>query len=143
MKYPITRIFYRAITPDTFSDLESVSFKGAKEILEDFGTSEGEYKEVWAERRKRCKIVKVTEIIEEITVVEVGSLVAPKSESNFVLHCGTGTYDKAVVLSVNPFILSSEDSTMKWEATIDINNFKVVGVTDETTLNKCMRRLEY
>ena len=73
--------------------------------------------------------------------MEIGNLIKPTEESGFTLRCGSGQYDKAVVISVSPFIITSEESDMKWEATIKSEDFEVIGDVDKSTLKKCMRRL--
>jgi hypothetical protein len=73
--------------------------------------------------------------------MEVGNLVAPTKESGFILHCSTAMYEKAVVISTEPFLLTSEDSNMLWSKTIKKRDFKKIGEVDKKTLNKCLRRL--
>jgi len=71
--------------------------------------------------------------------MKVGEIVIPLN--GFVLHCATLRYPSAVVISTNPLILTSEDSTMRWESTISDKEFEVTGSADEETLNNCLRRL--
>ena len=73
--------------------------------------------------------------------MEVGNIVEPTKESGFILHCGTGTYKDAVVISSEPFILTSRESDMKWQATIKKEDFEITGNIDEKALKNCMRRL--
>jgi len=73
--------------------------------------------------------------------MEVGDLVKPIKESKEELACGTGRYDCAVVISVEPFMITSLDSSMLWTA-INVNDFEVIGDVGKRTLDKCMRRLK-
>jgi hypothetical protein len=73
--------------------------------------------------------------------MEVGNIIKPTKESGFTLRSGAGYYDKAIVISLDPFIITSEESEMKWEATIKKEYFEVVGETDKATLEHCKRRL--
>ena len=73
--------------------------------------------------------------------MEVGDLVKPIKESGEELACGTGRYDCAVVISVEPFMLTSLDSSMLWTTTIKVDDFEVIGDVGKRTLNKCMKRL--
>lgn len=74
--------------------------------------------------------------------MKVGNIVKPTTESGFVLACGCGCYDKAVVISETPFVLTSLESDMRWEFTIKKEYFDVVGEADEATLENCSRRLK-
>lgn len=73
--------------------------------------------------------------------MKVGNIIKPTKESGFTLRSGAGYYDKAVVISEEPFIITSEESDMKWEATIKKEYFEVVGEADKVTLEHCKRRL--
>jgi hypothetical protein len=52
-----------------------------------------------------------------------------------------GNYLEAVVISLEPFVLTSLESDMRWEHTIKKEDFEVIGETDEVTLQNCCRRL--
>lgn len=73
--------------------------------------------------------------------MKVGDIVVPTKESGFHLHSGCESYSMAIVISITPFILTSEDADMKWSATIKKEYFTVVGTADSKTLELCMRRL--
>ena len=73
--------------------------------------------------------------------MKVGNIIKPTKESGFTLRSGACYYDKAVVISLEPFIITSEESDMKWEATIKKEYFEVVGEADKATLEHCKRRL--
>ena len=62
------RVFYRLIKPSTFANLDFNTLDEAKNKLIEFGSTpeNKEYYQYWQEKMKQCKIVKVTEIIEEI-----------------------------------------------------------------------------
>lgn len=64
-----TRIFYRVITPSSFSNIDTGSLEEAIEAVKDFGDCPNgsfENKVYWRQQSELCKIVKVTEITEEI-----------------------------------------------------------------------------
>jgi hypothetical protein len=73
--------------------------------------------------------------------MEIGNIIKPTKESGFHLRSGSFSYDKAVVISVEPFIITSEHSDMKWCATIQKEYFEVIGQADTATLEHCKRRL--
>ncbi len=61
------REFYRIITPSTFSNLDFETLEEAKKDLIRFGSDpSNEYYEIWQEKMRECKIVRVTEILEEV-----------------------------------------------------------------------------
>jgi hypothetical protein len=62
--------YYRVITPDCFSDFNAKDLDEAKKKLKDFGSTpeNKEHYQYWQEKMKQCKIVKVTEITEEVNV---------------------------------------------------------------------------
>ena len=73
--------------------------------------------------------------------MKAGNIVKPTKESGFVLACGSGWYSEAVVISEDPFILTSLESDMRWESTIKKENFEVIGEATKAMLKKCNRRL--
>lgn len=61
------KVFYRVVTPDTFSNQEFDTLENAKEWLIQFGTTpDNEYYQFWQEKMKQCKLFKVTENIEDV-----------------------------------------------------------------------------
>ena len=73
--------------------------------------------------------------------MKVGNIVKPTKESGFILACGSGWYSEAVVISEEPFVLTSLESDMRWESTIKKEDFQVIGEADKATFKKCNRRL--
>ncbi len=73
--------------------------------------------------------------------MKIGNIIKPTKESGFHLRSGAGYYKQAVIISLEPFIITTEDSDMKWEATIKEEYFEVVGEADKATLEHCKRRL--
>lgn len=71
--------------------------------------------------------------------MKVGDIVTPCSKT--VLACGSGSYPCAIVVSVEPFILVSEEADMLWSKTVELENFIVRGQADEVMLKRCMDRL--
>jgi hypothetical protein len=59
-----------------------------------------------------------------------------------ILHCGSGTYSRAVVASLTPFVLISESGDMKWSATVEAQNFEKVGEAGRKELLAVMDRLK-
>jgi len=72
--------------------------------------------------------------------VVVGSIVEPVSPE-FVLASGCGRYPDAVVVSVEPFVLVSRESDMKWQATVKIENFIATGQASDELMAICNRRI--
>jgi hypothetical protein len=73
--------------------------------------------------------------------MKVGDLVIATEESGFILRCATGQYVEAVVISLDPFILTDDDGSMLWSSTIKKEEFQTIGKVSKHTLKKCMRRL--
>lgn len=69
----------------------------------------------------------------------VGDLVV--ATNGETLRSGAEWYPMAVVVQVNPLVLVSEDAAMRWNRK-QPTDFKVIGVTDEETLDKCSKRLQ-
>jgi hypothetical protein len=70
--------------------------------------------------------------------MKVGSIVRPKN--GIILRCSLYEYNSAVVISLDPFILVSMDTNMRW-STKDPKDFEVYGSALKELLNKCQRRL--
>jgi hypothetical protein len=62
--------------------------------------------------------------------MEIGNIIKPKKESGFFLRSGAESYDMAVVISLDPFIITSEESDMRWQTTVKEEDFEVVGLVD-------------
>lgn len=62
------KVFYRLITPGTFADRNCVTLEDAQERLIEFGSTPEnvEHYQYWQDQMRKCKIVKVTEIIEDV-----------------------------------------------------------------------------
>jgi len=72
----------------------------------------------------------------------VGSIVKPIDQRN-VLHCGSGTYPYAICVSLNPFILISEEGDMRWSATVKAENYEEIGVASKAQMKVCFDRLKH
>jgi hypothetical protein len=57
-----------------------------------------------------------------------------------LLRSGCSAYDFAIVVSVAPFVLVSEEADMRWSATVEARDFRVIGTAKHDTLLRCMRR---
>jgi hypothetical protein len=65
------RVFYKVVTPDPFSNFNCNSLEEAKAKLSEFKSlPENDHHEYWERVRKGCKIVKVTEITEDVNLKE-------------------------------------------------------------------------
>jgi len=74
--------------------------------------------------------------------MKIGDIVKPcDGGDNNLLHCGSGWYNDAVVVAIDPLILVSQSSDMKWESTIQDRKFEVVGTASDAQLKHCQRRL--
>ena len=58
-----------------------------------------------------------------------------------VLHCGTGIYKQAVVASIDPLIIISNDGTMLWRKTIMEGNLKKIGTASYASLMNVLLRV--
>jgi hypothetical protein len=74
------------------------------------------------------------------TTMEIGDLVKSKDLTIERLACGTGIYDNAMIYSLEPFGLISEDGDMIWQK-MNRNDFWVYGKADFKTIRKAMLRL--
>lgn len=72
--------------------------------------------------------------------MKVGDLVASISQE-YVLHSGSDWYPYAVVIQESPLVLTSYESDMRWESTIQADKLRVVGKVNKRVLKRCMRRL--
>lgn len=71
---------------------------------------------------------------------KIGDLVNYK-KGRGQLRCGCGSYDRAVVASVKPFVLISEFGDMRWTATVNAEDFEKVGEADRYALMCVVDRL--
>lgn len=72
--------------------------------------------------------------------MKVGDIVTP-DDGGDPLHCGSGFYPDAVVVSLEPLVLVSRSTEMKWWATIQDRKFKVVDTASDELLTRCKKRL--
>ncbi|HAS6095351.1 TPA: hypothetical protein I7145_11955 [Vibrio vulnificus] len=72
--------------------------------------------------------------------VAVGDVVAP-IKPDYQLASGSGRYESAVVVSVEPFVLVSHASDMRWQSTVKREQFKIVGKVEGDDLARCLTRL--
>ncbi|MEB5557010.1 hypothetical protein GOP97_14675 [Vibrio cholerae] len=77
----------------------------------------------------------------KLRALNVGDVVAP-IKADYQLASGCGRYDSAVVVSVEPFVLVSHASDMRWQSTVKREQFKIVGKVEGEALEACMKRLE-
>ena len=57
----------------------------------------------------------------------------------WALVCGSGRYDRAVVVSVKPFIMVSEQADMLWSKA-SLNDVRVIGRAPFKVLKRAMSR---
>ncbi|EPP5809476.1 hypothetical protein ACUT0J_001821 [Vibrio vulnificus] len=72
--------------------------------------------------------------------LNVGDVVAP-IKPDYQLASGCGRYESAVVVSVEPFVLVSHASDMRWQSTVKREQFKIVGKVEGDDLARCLTRL--
>ncbi|MCG6228100.1 hypothetical protein [Vibrio furnissii] len=72
--------------------------------------------------------------------LNVGDVVAP-IKPDYQLASGCGRYESAVVVSVEPFVLVSHASDMRWQSTVKREQFKIVGTVEGDDLVRCLTRL--
>lgn len=68
-----------------------------------------------------------------------GDIVVPIGDK--VLACGSGRYDNAIVLSMEPFALVSKAGDMRWGCTVEEKDFKTTGVATLEEMEKVIHRL--
>lgn len=71
--------------------------------------------------------------------IEVGDFVCKKNGE--CLRSGCEAYSFAVVISVEPFVLCSEESDMRWSSTVTKEEFKIIGKASQARLTNCLKRL--
>lgn len=71
--------------------------------------------------------------------MEIGDLVASKNSLTDPLRSGAELYFRAVVVSVDPFVMISEQADMRW-STWDIDRVTVVGHASPEILERCVDR---
>ena len=62
--------FYRIITPSTLANLDFATLEEAKQGLKEFGGDprNSEYYQYWQEQMSKCKVVKVIQTTEDVTL---------------------------------------------------------------------------
>jgi len=73
-------------------------------------------------------------------VFAVGDVVQ-STDIGYPLRSGCDWYPDAVVIQVSPLVLTSYESDMRWESTVQPDKLKVVGKVNKRVLKRCMRRL--
>lgn len=71
--------------------------------------------------------------------IEVGDFVCKKNGD--YLRSGSEAYSFAVVISVEPFVLCSEETDMRWSYTVTKEEFRVIGKASQSRLENCLKRL--
>jgi len=69
--------------------------------------------------------------------MKIGDIVVP---TNAVLASGSGRYQLAIVMDLNPFVLVSEDGDMIWTKE-NIENFESIGTASMDILGKVRKNL--
>ena len=72
-------------------------------------------------------------------MLKVGEIVSPIGLHQ--LRSGCSVYDVAVVVQSDPLVLVSTGTDMRWESSINPENFHAVGVATDEQLTRCMSRL--
>lgn len=71
--------------------------------------------------------------------MEIGDIVAPNKQGVY-LRSGAEAWHQAIVCSIEPFIMVSEDTTMRWGAQ-QIEYYATVGKATPEALQACISRL--
>lgn len=71
--------------------------------------------------------------------IYVGVVVAPKKD-RFWLRSGCSSYNVAVCMSVEPFVLISEEGDMMWTDTVKIKDFEPVAFASKGVMDVCCKR---
>lgn len=72
--------------------------------------------------------------------VAVGDVVVP-IKPDYHLARGRCSYESAVVVSVEPFVLVSHAADRRWQSTVKRERFKIVGTVEGDDLALCLTRL--
>lgn len=70
----------------------------------------------------------------------VGDVVEP-ADDQFQLASGCSRYEHAVVVSLSPFILVSECTTMRWQSTVTKERFRKIGEASDGLIKACVERI--
>ena len=70
----------------------------------------------------------------------VGDVVCPTKDTH--LRSGSDWYTHAIVVSAKPLVLVSSEGDMRWSATVDDMDLKVVGKATRQTMKICNTRLK-
>lgn len=73
--------------------------------------------------------------------MKVRDLVSPKTKGVVLSH-GCGYYEVAVVASLDPFILISEDGDMKWSTTVEKKDFVSHGKAPKKIWKNVINRIK-
>jgi hypothetical protein len=71
--------------------------------------------------------------------MRVGDMVRNSKEQR--LYCGCGMYPYAIVMSLDPFILVSEETDMRWDHVLREEMDEIVGRAKTSTILRCLCRL--
>jgi len=71
--------------------------------------------------------------------MNIGDIVIPIPGLG-VLRCGSGEYTHAICVSVEPFVLVSEEADMLWSATAKLDQFTPLCRANEKIVQRCIMR---
>ena len=69
----------------------------------------------------------------------LGHIVKPKS-NDFLLRSGCSAYAEAVCVSEDPFVLVSPHGDMRWQSTVEADNFIIVRVATQEEMTIANKR---
>ena len=72
--------------------------------------------------------------------LKVGDIVN-YTRANRWLHSGGDWYPYAIVVQVEPLVLVSEETDMRWSKSVAADEFTVIGTATPDVLERCMSRL--
>lgn len=83
----------------------------------------------------------MAELYKEPRIIsQVGEVVVPVTPG-YGLRSGGSAYEFAIIVSVEPLVGVSEETDMRWGSTIDLENFKAIGMARPEHIDQCKRRL--
>lgn len=98
-----------------------------------FKTGEANDEVIKAIEKMESNLNHLNRVLARKVEIEVGDIVEPKPGWN-TLRAGRTAYGEAVVISLDPFILISEDGAFQWHGGNEPKNFNMVGTVNDQKL---------
>jgi hypothetical protein len=78
-----------------------------------------------------------------VSAIKAGDIVRPKPGAYSSLTSGCCRYDDAIVLDVDPFVLVSRAGDMRWQFTVRVEDFDVIGQATQGEMDNVEHRRDY